>query len=230
MSTERWLEFWAAQGRTSIDADEQSQVLRTYNKQPITAERWRLTLTDLDRKFPVGLQDDLLDLGCGNGLLTEHFAPRCRSVTSVDVSADLLACLARRSLPNVNTIHCDMRLAGFPDASFSRILMYATIQYLSETEVVALFRNLSRWLRPVGLLFVGDVPDRDRLWNFYNTSERRTAYFENLVADRDVVGSWFQSEWLRNLAAHVGFEHSEMVPQPTELIYSHFRFDLRARR
>ncbi len=230
MSNARWVEFWTRHGQSSAEADEQTQVLRTFNKQPVTPERWRFTLADLEGKLPVGPDDDLLDLGCGNGLLTEHFASRCRSVTSVDVSGGLLERLERRALPNVRTLHCDMRRVAFADASFSRVLMYASIQYLAESETVMLFRALSRWLRPSGLLFVGDVPDRDRLWSFYDTAERRSLYFTNLVADRDVVGTWYQGEWLRRLAADAGFAEAEVIPQPKELIYSHFRFDLRARR
>ena len=230
MSTERWLGFWRAQGRTTAGADPQTQVLRTLNKQPIAVERWQDTLTYLDRLFPVGPVDDVLDLCCGNGLFSAHFSPRARTVTAVDISPDLLGNLTRRSLPNVTTLCSDVRKVHFVEGAFSRILLYAGIQYFSEGEVVLLFQSMHHWLRPEGLLFIGDIPDRARLWSFYNTPERRKQYFENCINDQDVVGTWFDSLWLRYLAEKTGFRKAEPIPQPSEQIYAHFRFDMKVQR
>lgn len=230
MSDDRWPDFWRAHGRDTANADAQTQVLRTFNKQPIDQRRWAFTLAELDRSFPIGVDDDVLDLCCGNGLFTAHFAPRCKSVTSVDISPDLLAALDQRALPNVRTHCADMRAADFPDGSFSRILLYAAVQYIEHGECVALFQRMARWLRPGGALFVGDIPDSARLWRFYNTPERRKLYFENLRHGRDVVGTWFSAEWMEQLCLATGFSAAAMVPQHPDLIYAHFRFDLVATR
>ncbi|MFZ1689151.1 MAG: class I SAM-dependent methyltransferase [Flavobacteriales bacterium] len=226
MSDDRWLEFWRDHGRGTRGADEQTQVLRTLNKEPITEQRWRFTLQTLDKVYPVGADDDVLDLCCGNGLFTAHFAPKCRSVTAVDISPDLLHTLQHRGLPNVTTQCVDMRTADFPEGAFSRILLYAGLQYIDHAECIALFRRMARWLRPGGLLFVGDIPDRSRLWAFYNTPERQALYFDNLIAGRDVIGTWFDGEWLQPLCASSGFARTEVLAQDPELICAHFRFDL----
>lgn len=230
MSTEYWLEFWKKHGCSSTQADEQTQVLRTFNKQPIEPERWQLTLDYLDAQFPVGASDDVLDLCSGNGLLTAHFAPRCRSITAVDISSELLINLEQRKLTNVNTLQSDIRRLRFEAESFSRILLYAGIQYLSEGEAVMLFREMFRWLKPGGLLFVGDIPDRGRLWKFYNTPERLALYFDNQISGQDVVGTWFDKSWLIHLAESTGFPQANVIQQPPEQIYAHFRFDLKVQR
>ena len=230
MSTEYWLEFWKKHGRSSSQADEQTQVLRTFNKQPITPERWERTLDYLDAQFPVSASDDILDLCSGNGLFTAHFAPRCRSVTAVDISADLLTNLEQRKLTNVRILQSDIRKVFFEEGSFSRILLYAGIQYLSEGEAVALFREMFKWLKPDGLLFVGDIPDRGKLWSFYNTPDRLTLYFDNQIRGQDVVGTWFDKSWLLRLAENTGFHQAVAIRQPNEQIYAHFRFDLKAKR
>lgn len=230
MSTEYWLEFWNTHGRSSAQANEQTQVLRTINKQPITPECWQRTLDYLDAQFPVGAEDDLLDLCSGNGLFTAHFAPRCKSVTAVDISADLLANLNQRKLPNVRTLRSDIRKIRFEEGAFSHILLYACIQYLSEGEAVALFREMFQWLKPGGLLFVGDIPDRKRLCMFYNTPERLALYFDNQIIDRDVIGTWFDEFWLLRLAESTGFQQADIIQQPPEQINAHFRFDLKVQR
>ena len=230
MSKNRWVDFWRAHGRTAASADLQTQVLRTFNKQPIEMERWQETLVYVDKLFPISPIDDVLDLCCGNGLFSSHFAERARTVIAVDISSDLLAKLARRFLHNVTTLCADVREAHFADAAFSRIWIYAGIQYLSEREVVLLFQNMLRWLRPEGLLFIGDVPDRARLWAFYDTPQRRSQYFDNYAKDQDVVGTWFDPLWLRYLAESIGFRNAETIPQPAGQIYAHFRFDMMAHR
>lgn len=230
MSSERWLDFWRAHGRSAGDHDPQTQVLRTSNRQPIAPERWQDTLIYLDRLFPVGPVDDVLELCCGNGLFSAHFARRGRTITAVDISPDLLDKLIQQSLPNVTTLCSDVRQAEFAEGAFSRILLYAGIQYFSEGEVVLLFQKMHRWLRPGGLLFIGDIPDRARLWSFYNTPERRSQYFENCTNDQDVVGTWFDSLWLRYLAERTGFQKADAIPQPSGQIYAHFRFDMKVQR
>ena len=230
MSTQRWLDFWRAHGRSAAGDDPQTQVLRTFNKQPIAPKRWTETLAYLDRLLPVGPADELLDLCCGNGLFSAHFARRAARITAVDVSPDLLEALARQGLPNVTTLCSDVRDLDFADGVFSRILLYAGIQYLSESEVVRLLRNMQRWLKPEGLLFIGDIPDRAKLWSFYNTPDRRKQYFDNCMSDCDVVGTWFDSAWMLRLAEVAGFQRVELIPQPPEQIYAHFRFDLKLQR
>lgn len=226
MSDDRWLEFWRNHGRNSKSADEQSQVLRTFNKAPIDNERWAFTLKELQRTFPVNENDDVLDLCSGNGLFTAHFAPRAKTVTSVDISPDLLHAVEKRNLPNVSTLCSDMRTAEFADNQFSKILLYAALQYIDEQECIELFTRMARWLRPGGLLFVGDIPDRKRMWSFYNTEERRSLYFENLAVGKEVVGTWFEPEWLRHLSSHCGFAERVLLDQHPDLIYAHFRFDM----
>jgi len=230
MKYDRWAEYWSKYGREGMSKNEQEQVLRTYNKKPISPEKWQFTLDDLDAKFPVGRDDDLLDLCCGNGLFASYYARKCRSVIGVDINANLLKVLERRCLNNVKTVLADIREAHFSDGIFSRILFYAGIQYITEGETVSLFRNLAKWLRPGGLLFVGDVPDRSLLWAFYDTPEREKLYFDNCVTGTDVVGTWFDRNWLETLARHAGFNSAEALSQDPNLIYARFRFDLICRR
>jgi len=69
--------------------------------------------------FPVGPEDDVLDLCCGNGLFTAYLARRCRCVMAIDISPDLLTGPERTGLANVTTQCADMRAVDFADRSFS---------------------------------------------------------------------------------------------------------------
>ena len=167
----------------------------------------------------------MLDLCCGNGLFVRHFSEHSDRIVALDISPSLLEKLDELKLKGVETIEADMRLVSFPENSFDRILLYAAIQYLSTKEVLALFHSLVRLLKPHGLLYVGDIPDKQRLCNFYNTEARRATYFENLAQGKDIVGTWFEPIWLQHLGRLVGFSDVRIIYQPEYMIYNHYRFE-----
>ena len=230
MKYDYWAEFWSRYGQKGLSSNEQEQVLRTFNKRAIKPELWKFTLEDIDKKFPVGSDDDLLDLCCGNGLLARHYASKCRSITGVDISTKLIEVLEKRDLDNVKTELADIRKVDFSKNMFSRILFYAGIQYLTEAESIDLFHKFVKWLRPGGLLFIGDIPDRRLIWTFYDTPDRQKIYFDNYVVGKDVVGTWFDRDWLEKLSKYAGFQRSKALNQHPNLIYAKFRFDLVCKR
>ena len=225
MTSNYWVNFWAEHGRNSSHSDPQSQVLRTAEQQPIDDERWQATLQSVHKEMKISSGHHMLDLCCGNGLFVRHFSEHSDRIVALDISPSLLEKLDELKLKGVETIEADMRLVSFPENSFDRILLYAAIQYLSTKEVLALFHSLVRWLKPHGLLYVGDIPDKQLLWNFYNTEARRATYFENLAQGKDIVGTWFEPIWLQHLGRFVGFSDVRIIYQPEYMIYNHYRFE-----
>jgi hypothetical protein len=73
---------------------------------------------------------------------------------------------------------------------------------------------------------LGDVPDAERIWNFFDTPPRRHAYFEQLAAQQPIIGTWFASPWLEHLAYDAGFARAVVLSQPASFPFQHFRFDL----
>jgi cyclopropane fatty-acyl-phospholipid synthase-like methyltransferase len=223
MNSNYWVEFWERYTSTIDDKDEHSQVLRTLNKKPISESLWKFTLQNIDQLFPVRSTDKVLDLCSGNGLLSKHFSNIGAEVTAVDVSANLLNAI--KDISNIRTIHSDVRSLQFNDQEFDKVIIYAGIQYFSNKETITLFQNIFNWLKPGGVLFIGDIPDLSKLWDFYNTRERKQVYFENVLNDKSIVGNWFDRIWLDNLTTFLGFEKGEFIKQDSKLIYSDFRFD-----
>jgi hypothetical protein len=107
------------------------------------------------------------------------------------------------------------------------ILLYAGIQYFSPSEVVELMEKVEHWLVPGGLLYIGDIPDHEKLWGFFNSREREAAYFSSLQKKAPIVGEWFDFKFLEKLGFYAGFSRVEKVEQTPEMIYSFFRYDMR---
>ncbi|MGI9517090.1 MAG: class I SAM-dependent methyltransferase [Pirellulaceae bacterium] len=229
MTGNYWTEFWIEQGKSSAGHNPQSRVLRTLQKQPISADNWEQTVEYVSGKLALESEFRLLDLCGGNGLFARHMADQCQQVVVVDISGSLLEGV-NENTGNITGIQSDMREAEFADASFERVLWYAALQYLTLQESVAMFSRIYNWLAPGGELFVGDIPDASRRWDFFDNPERRAAYFHGLEAGRPIVGTWFEKEWLQFLATNTGFRSADVLSQPEYQIYSWFRFDMLCRK
>lgn len=227
--SEYWARFWSEYQTDVANMDEQSQVLRTRNKQPIAKRKWEITLDLVAQQLELQSDDNLLDLCCGNGLFTAAFGPRIAGVEAVDISPVLTGRLAARGLPNVRISTSDMRDAQFAQQSFSKVLWYAGIQYIDESDIVTMVRRIRGWMKPGAILMIGDIPDRAKLWDYFSDDTRLAAYFDGLEERKPIIGSWLDGVWLERLCLASGFASAEAVPQNKELIYADFRYDLIAR-
>ena len=132
MDNNYWVDFWKNYTTDVLEKDEQSQVLRTFDKKPITDELWGFTLNKIDEVFNVNEGDNVLDLCCGNGLLSKHYNNKGAKVTAVDVSSALLDNISK--IDGITAINSDIRSLNFENNSFEKVILYAGIQYLNDKE------------------------------------------------------------------------------------------------
>jgi len=225
MENNYWVKFWNEDKIIHCD-NLQSQVARTINKVPVNEDNWQFTLSFIAKNLELCFEDNLLDLCAGNGLISIPFSKICRSVTSVDVSDVFIEGIDSESCPNIKTIIADVRKLDFEENSFTKVIMYAAIQYFSEQETILLFEKLYKWLCPGGIVLIGDIPDSSKLWDFFNTDERRKAYINSVKFDKPIIGYWFTKEFLTTSASFAGFNEFSYISQPEQLINHTHRFDL----
>ncbi|MEX0597315.1 MAG: class I SAM-dependent methyltransferase [Candidatus Paceibacterota bacterium] len=223
-----WTQFWIEHGKENRNSDEQTQVLRTYQKKPIDNDLWEFTLNKIDEHFLVEKGDKVLDLCSGNGLFSKHFVSKGCKSTAVDISEDLL--LNVKDDSSITPIVSDIRELNFNNNYFDKVFFYAGIQYLTHKETIKVLANIFKWLKKGGVLYIGDIPDSRKIWTFYNTKERQKVYFKNLESGKAIVGTWFDPDFLKNLIKYIGFQHEEMIEQDPKMIYSKFRFDFKCKK
>lgn len=224
--TDYWKSFWLFRAKENRNTEPLIQVLRTLNKQPIEADVFATIVDSIVTMLEPGQKNNLLDLCCGNGVITRELFNRFYSITAVDLSEEFVSQFSSGLADNITAFAADARTVEFPEKSFDRILLYAGIQYFSESEIIDLFIRLRRWIREGGRVVLGDIPDVTRRWNFFNSPERKSAYFEALKDGKPLVGNWFEPSWLEKLSYHTGFLSATTHPQPQTLPYQHYRFDL----
>lgn len=100
---------------------------------------------------------DVLDVGCGDGVLAELIGAQARSVTCLDRSTKVLAAararLARRR--NITFEQGDMHALSFPSARFDQVFLMHTLTF-SEAPKRAI-EEAARVLRPGGALVVATL-------------------------------------------------------------------------
>lgn len=94
----------------------------------------------------------VLEIGCGSGTDTVYLTEQGFDVTASDFSANALA-LTRERLPDVSLLLHDTREPfPFGDGSFDLVLASLSLHYFDRETTARIANELSRLLRPRGLL------------------------------------------------------------------------------
>lgn len=147
---------------------------------------------DIARKIvqEVGLTPDmdLLDFGCGSGLVTLALLPFVRSITGVDGSRGMLDVLNRkiseRGLSNINTSYLDFDQGGVLSGLYHLVVSSMTLHHIRE--IGPLLKQFHDILHPSGRLCVADLDEdggrfhesNDGVFHFGFNRERLARQFE----------------------------------------------------
>jgi 2-polyprenyl-3-methyl-5-hydroxy-6-metoxy-1,4-benzoquinol methylase len=126
---------------------------------------------------------DVLDFGCGTGLLTLALQPIVHSITGVDSSQGMLDVFRRKisdgSLPNVSARYLDLDRGDVLTGSYHLVVSSMTLHHIKNVD--PLIRQFHQILHPSGML---------------------------CIADLDPDDGWFHSE--NDGVFHFGFDREEM--------------------
>ncbi len=116
-------------------------------------------------------QDDILEFGCGVARIGLEIAPRCRSWTGVDISANMLACAAERlqGISNVRLVKLSkVGLDEFEGNSFDLVYSTNMLAHLDEMDRWRYVKDAFRVLRPNGRLCIDNVDlESDQGWEAF---------------------------------------------------------------
>src|SRR5262245_18141134 len=129
-----WKTFWNEYPATVGESDFLRQVFHTVDGQPYTPEQFEAMVSSIRRGLRLGPTNTLLDVCCGNGLVTAELAVHCRQVLGVDFSMPLID-IARKfhKRENVrflilNALELETTDLGV-EAPFDRQIMYGALQH-----------------------------------------------------------------------------------------------------
>ncbi|MCX5780624.1 MAG: class I SAM-dependent methyltransferase [Firmicutes bacterium] len=111
---------------------------------------------------PLNAEMDMLDFGCGTGLLTLRLQPLVRSIIGVDSSAGMLAVLENKiqmqRLTNIQTKHLDVEKGGVLTGAYELVVSSMTLHHVRE--IKPLLAQFYKVMKPGGYLCLADLdPD-----------------------------------------------------------------------
>jgi ubiquinone/menaquinone biosynthesis C-methylase UbiE len=128
---------------------------------------------------------DVLDYGCGTGLLSLRLQPYVRSVTGVDTSHGMLEVLLEkvrvRGLDNVQAIFIDPEREWLPEGKFHLVVSSMTMHHIRNVE--ALFKEFYRLLLPGGKLCIADLDTEDGSFHSDTTGVARFGFDRRQMHD-----------------------------------------------
>ncbi len=124
----------------------------------------------------------VLDLGCGEGILTQELVLRGCDVVGLDASQRAIA-RAQRRMPGRFVVG-DMCRAPFADASFETVIAVESAEWLREEDVPLLIAELFRLTRKRACLWIGNT---DTVPRAAHSTARPRPWWEQRLFDQGFV-------------------------------------------
>ncbi|OOG48537.1 class I SAM-dependent methyltransferase [Rhodanobacter sp. C01] len=201
------------------------QVGRTINGAEEGASQIELTIETVRQVLRLDETDRVVDLCCGNGLITEVIASGVASVIGVDFSEKLIEHARRRGVAsNVQYLTRDVSaLEPSFFAEANKVCMLVSVQHLNSSEVSRLLRTLAE-SPSIEAVFIASVPDADRLSAFYDDERKMAYYLEREAEGRPHMGTWWSQQQIQALVEEVGLR-VRFLAQHTGLTSAYYRYD-----
>jgi cyclopropane fatty-acyl-phospholipid synthase-like methyltransferase len=179
-------------GAIVSDANRFDEAAATWDEQPRRTELARAVAAAITRQVHLSHDMDVLDFGCGTGLLTLALQPLVRRVTGADASSGMLDVLKQKvqaqGLANVETILLDPRMPLSLRARFHLIVSSMALHHIAD--VAPLFSRFHEQLEPGGRVALADLDREDG--SFHEDA-------------RDVFHHGFERKEIQTLLAAAGF-------------------------
>ena len=191
----------SAKPNTSLFA----QVGKTIHGQDLPQEQLDLIVESAVEGLQIDENDVLADLCCGNGLVTERLAKHCHQVIGIDYSSGLIDVARRNAGANVRYVHANA----------------LEMNWCQLDQLLAGFSQL-----PVGTrIYIGGIPDREKLRDYYDTDEKYAFYLQREREGRPHMGHWWLRQDILDAAAAQRLAVT-IRPQKPEMITAYYRFDV----
>lgn len=206
------------------------QVGKTVNGQDVGEEQISLLINSIISALHLREDDCVLDLCCGNGLITSKVAKYCMAIVGVDFT-DKLIHYAQQHFVTNNTQYYVADINSLQVEFFSgitKIYMYEAIQHFSLEDFERLLDTICKSSH-VTTFFVGAVPDIDKFDQFYDTEEKRAFHHASEKSGHPHIGKWWSQSELCDMVERNGLT-ATILPQRQDMYCSHFRFDCKIQR
>jgi cyclopropane fatty-acyl-phospholipid synthase-like methyltransferase len=223
--TDYWKNYYDLSSH-QFDDSLLKQVGKTVNGQEIPEHQLKLIVENIVNILQLNSEDFVVDLCCGNGLITKQLAPLVKGIIGVDFTQGLIdAAKKYNSYSNIEYVNSDV-LSLDPKyfLGVEKIVMYEALQYFSKEQLSSLLNELSN-LGLASLVFFGSIPNKEKLSVYYDTAEKFAFYIQSEREGRPHIGRWWSMEEIEQIVSTQGFK-AIFLPQTPSLYTAYYRFDI----
>lgn len=212
--------------KTCAPNDFLGQIRRTVQGVPVSDEQINMIISAIKSGLTLNKNEALLELACGNGILSKNLFDSCQSYLGVDLSECLIS-VAKTNferLPEYRFTLQDAaeytRKESHPE-NFSKALCYAGFQFFSADDATEILRLIHNKFVNVSKFFIGNLPDRERAAQFYKEKQPSE---QELVDCSTAIGTWRTQNEFTKLAYDAGWK-VKFTYMPAEFHASYYRYD-----
>src|SRR3989304_2454779 len=151
----------------------------TLNGKEVDLAQVDLRVKAITQNLSLHKNDVLLDICCGNGLLTDKLAGSVTHICGVDFSEGLIdVAKGKNRHANISYELGDItKIDLYKYPSINKISVYAGLQYITFEEFKSFLNKIVSHNKPL-LVYCANVPDKEKLWNYYDTNEKKAFYLK----------------------------------------------------
>ncbi len=216
--------------RTCDPRDFQSQVMRTPHGKPVAQEQVDLIIDGIARGLALEPDDVVLDLCCGNGVITNPIFVRCQGGVGVDFSPYLI------EVAKTNFERGPDRVFRCSDAyeyvertsdtaRITKVMCYGAFQCLLESKASGVLIALRKRFPYVRRMLLGNLPDLDRAGLFWHQDVGSEPWpLQDLRRHDTPFGTWRTEDEVKKLITDCGWD-ATITRMPPPYFCAHYRFD-----
>lgn len=201
------------------------QIGKTVDGSEVREDQIDLIIDAIAGALKLNSDDMIIDLCCGNGLITKRISTIVGGVIGADYCINLI-----RAAQNCNRAHniayFDADILTLGTSFFQgreKIYMYEGLQYLSAGNLSSLLTQVqATGGKPK--IFFGGIPDKQKLKEYYDTPDKYTYYHKCEQEGRPHMGRWWLKDEIILIASEKGFRATHLAQAPS-LYTSYYRFD-----
>lgn len=202
-----WKNFWEQYaGPKAADEDElYLKVGKIANSAPVSREVLQKLVDDAIEKLKLDDSDILLEMCCGNGLITRPLSEKVRKIYAFDFTESLIeSALQHRASRNIEYVTGNAkedftRIFSEPLPVIKKFLIHDSTAYFLPEDIEKMIERILTVSEDF-VFYLTHIPNHANKWLFYNTPERKAKYEASLQSGDIFLGGigrwWEKSEFI----------------------------------
>ncbi|MCU0442270.1 MAG: class I SAM-dependent methyltransferase [Bacteroidia bacterium] len=218
-----WKQFWENHGASTKALD---QVGRVGGTMPQTESFLKEYAGYIANTLQLTTDDVLLDVCCGNGILTSYLANYCKYTIGVDFSETHIDYANQKYANSSLKFVCAdaLQLDSLPlPFTITKATLCFSFQYFETVQNGLQVVNGIKQQRAQQLLLT-DIPDRSRFFTYYHSIPKILRLVKQMVLQKNNMGKFWGEDELAWITKQLGGK-GKKIAQPPHFPYATYRMD-----